>query len=201
MLGLYTDTARPTDISTVAAKPNVFVDFQIIKVNDTIAPNILVLENLAIEVLDPPEDTELPNDDDSCSEDDSGTVMCHLTIEPPAVFDIADPFPTLSENFTSGDGTFTEIEGALKGDFPVQQVSTIGWKAVDFRGNGQKNIVTQTVNIKFEGTNKAPDVRDVEVGAFSDLATQIEVLANDTEKDPIKFSIVQNQLQVNSHYL
>jgi len=50
-LGVYSGSPRSTFISKDLANPNVFVDFQIITVEDRIPPNILVLENLAIGTL------------------------------------------------------------------------------------------------------------------------------------------------------
>ena len=63
-------------------------------------------------------------------------ITCALKIRPPAVFDIADPFPIIYENFTK-KGVFTPIENDLLGNFTLD-VHTIGWKAVDFTGNGNK---------------------------------------------------------------
>ena len=181
---------RPNVLGTEKALPNVFVDFQFVTVLDRIPPNILVTEDLAIEVNSTnPASTIHPNVDTCFGV--VPNINCQLTIRPPALFDIADPFPTLFENFTSGNGTFNEIEGNLITQFPLG-VSLIGWKAVDFSGNGEKEIVFQIVNMKLNGTNIKSTVFDVNATVFSTIPEQITVIANNTDRDPLNFIIEQN---------
>ena len=189
----YTGTLRPTTLGTETAKSNVFVDFQFVTVLDRIAPNILVTEDLALVV-----NSTNPGSTNSTLLNDpkkgcSGTApnnTCKLKIRPPALFDIADPFPTLFENFT-GNGTFNEVQGDLIANFTIG-VSFIGWKAVDFSGNGNNTIVTQIVNLKLNGTNIISNVFDVNVTAFSTVPKQVTLIANNTDMDPLKFLIEQN---------
>jgi len=119
-------------------------------------------------------------------------ITCALKIRPPAVFDIADPFPFVYENFTK-KGVFNTIENDLLANFSLG-VHTIGWKAVDFTGNGNKtsDIVTQFVNLKLNGTNKISIVYDVNATVFSTVPQQITIIANNTDQDPLKFFIEDN---------
>ena len=60
----------------------------------------------------------------------------------PLVFDIADPFPTLTHNAT---GTFEESEGnSIIADFPLG-VTRIAWNATDFSGNQSPRITSYNV--------------------------------------------------------
>jgi len=102
--------ARPSSIaSTERPNPNVFADFQIITVLDTIAPNILVTEDIAIGVhnvtstLTSQEDyPNLFDETGSCTgTEEADNIECKLKIRPPAIFDIADPFPTIILNITA----------------------------------------------------------------------------------------------------
>ena len=96
--------ARPSSIkASEIPNPNVFVDFQIIEVLDRIAPNILVTEDIALEVNSTnPDLTTHPTLEGTmgCFDSMNG-ILCELKIRPPAIFDIADPFPTIKLNVTS----------------------------------------------------------------------------------------------------
>ncbi|NIQ13111.1 MAG: hypothetical protein GTO02_01485, partial [Candidatus Dadabacteria bacterium] len=188
-----TPQGRPNIITaTEPAQPNVFVDYQNVTVVDTIPPNILVTEDIAIEVnktnialTNHP--TLKPN---GCTGDPliKSTIKCELEIRPPALFDIADPFPTLFTNVT--DSNFDELKKAnLQASF-YHGVTFIAWKAVDYSNNTETAI--QIVNIKIEGENVPPEANPIEEDAFSTVPQQITLIANNTDLDPLKFTIRQD---------
>ena len=143
---------------------------QTIIVEDTIAPDILVLRNLAVEVDNPGDTVE-------------------LEILPPLLFDVADPFPTLTTNAT---GTFEELEGdTLTVDFNLG-LTKIAWNATDFSGN-QSPLVIQLVNIKETGTNiQSVAFNQTIPNAFTDVPLDIVLNATNPDRDPIEFIIEEN---------
>ena len=197
MLIPSTTQGRPNIITdTETANPNVFVDFQIITVEDTIAPNLLVTEDIAIEVNSTnPDLTKHPTIENTKGCFNFGaSILCELEIRPPAIFDIADPFPEIFHNITISDPPFVKLEAPnLIVNFTLG-VSFIEWKGVDFSGNGNKtkDIVKQIVNIKLNGTNTVSNVFPVNVTVFATVPDQITLIANNTDLDPLKFTIEQD---------
>lgn len=189
-------TGRPNIITdTEPAQPNVFVDYQIVTVVDTIAPNILVTEDIAIEVnaTDSTVTKHPALHQDGCI-GSGDSIACKLEIRPPAIFDIADPFPELHFNIKDDDSEFEKLETPnLVKDFPLG-VTFIEWKAIDFSGNGNEpeDMVTQIVNIKKEGTNIVSEVYPIEDTVFATVPKQIKLIANNTDLDPLKFTITQD---------
>ena len=143
---------------------------QTIIVVDTIAPDILVLENLAVEVDNPADTVE-------------------LEILPPLLFDVADPFPTLTHNAT---GSFEELAGdTLTADFGLG-LTKIAWNATDFSGN-HSPMVMQLVNIKETGTNiQSVAFNQTVPNAFTDVPLEIMLNATNPDRDPIEFFIEEN---------
>lgn len=160
--------AKPQPVAVTPIGSN--SSLQNIIVEDTLAPNILVLDNVALEV---------------------NTTDAEVKIEilPPLVFDIADPFPTLTHNAT---GSFTELEGdTLKETFKLGQ-TLIMWNATDFSGN-KSPLVKQIVNIKLFGTNNASAAFNHTIpDAFSDFPIDITLNATNLDGDPLEFFIQQS---------
>jgi DNA-binding beta-propeller fold protein YncE len=186
---------RPNTLDTETATQNIFVDFQYVTVVDTIPPNILVTEDISLEVNSTNVNQTRHTNVDFCTGTvDDDNIECQLTITPPAVFDIADPFPTFFENVTSGTGDFNSVETLkLTAKFPLGP-TFIAWKAIDFSGNGNKteDAVIQIVNMKLNGTNFNTEVFDVNATVFATVPEQITIIAQNNDTDPLKFIIEQD---------
>jgi len=157
---------------------------------DTLPPDILVLNHIAVEVNSThPVLTKHPIVN-SCSGVDPN-ITCNLSISPPLVNDIADPFPLLLQNLT---GNFTELEDStadFEGVFKLG-LTKIAWKAVDFSNNTSDEVILN-VNLKLNGTNDVSKTFDQNVTeAFWDFPTKITLNATNPDTDPLEFFISKN---------
>jgi hypothetical protein len=144
---------------------------QTVIVVDTIPPDILVLDHEAIEI---------PVDENTASD---------VTIFAPLVFDVADPFPTLTHNAT---GLFEESEGSsITADFPLG-LTKIAWNATDLSGN-QSPFAFQIVNVKTVGSNEPSTAINKTVSlSYTDFPVDITLEAENPDDDPLTFLIEDN---------
>jgi len=162
---------------------------QTVIVIDTTPPDVLVPEFEAVEV--------------------NNLVPQELQINPPLIFDVADPSPDLFHNFTDnpsdldfdichqktgkcgwiplGDDDF------LEGTFPVNTVTTIEWFGSDFSEN-ESPIRDQIVNVKLTGTNLVSVALNQthQVGGFGFNPAEITIAAENPDNDPVKYLVESN---------
>ena len=149
--------------------------FQNVKIVDTVPPDILVTGNVAEEV------------DFIVGQDDPDQEFT-ITVDPPLIFDIADPFPTLHSNVT---GTFGIIEEENEFNFKIG-LHKVLWFAEDFSGNISENV-TQFINVKPNGTNIISVALNQTIpDAFASDPKLVTVEATNPDRDPIDFFIITN---------
>ncbi len=155
---------------------------QRIFVVDTIPPDIFIPRHHAQEV---------DVNSKGCKDVD-GQIMCEVEVLPPLVFDVADPFPRIEQNFTA-NGVFEELDkDSLIDDFPVGKTTVIKWRAIDFSRNTSDEVELFVTIKEFDSNEISEALPQTVTGAFASTSTEITVQATNPDQDPLQFKIVQN---------
>jgi CSLREA domain-containing protein len=121
---------------------------------------------------------------------ETATLPAAVALGQPAVFDLADLKPAVSNDALLQPGVVAGPDGPR---FPAGK-TTVTWTAEDDAGN--RTTVTQLVNVKTPGSNHTPVAQSQSGGdavdAISFEPVTITVQADDTDLDPLWFS-VENQ--------
>ena len=188
----------PPQIETIKIPGFVSLGEQRVIVQDTLAPDILVLENIALEVNSThPSTTEHPLLTDAGCFDLGLVINCEMAIKPPIVFDIADPLPQLQHNKTLSDMPEILEDDELITSFILPKAintttTSISWTATDFSNNTSDDVI-QLVTLKFNGTNLGSIPSNVTVpNANFTQPIVIQVNATNPDNDPLQFELVDS---------
>lgn len=112
------------------------------------------------------------------------TIPAAINMGHPGVFDLADLNPSVNHNACSQPGV-TCPDGTPR--FPGGK-TTVTWTATDASSNSAS--VTQLINVKAPGTNRAPTANGATANAISYEPITVTLNANDPDADPLWFSTV-----------
>jgi len=164
----------PSEPALKSVGPNVNIQEQKLMVVDTLLPDVLPPKTIALEIPIT-----------------QNTVI--LEIDPPQVFDIADPRPTIKHNLTDvpDNDTFEILaDNTVTFEFPTG-ITKIVWLVEDYSGN--KRNTTQLVNIKHVGENEPSVAHDISIfDVLSNIPKEITLTADNPDRDPLQFLLTAN---------